>query len=91
MPAQDVLVIGLGYVGLPLAVRAALAGFRVTGYDTSAEIAAGLNWGRSHVDDVSGPEVGAAYKFLLELRLENGPMEHDAALTALKEWWTGQG
>ena len=34
MPAQDVLVIGLGYVGLPLAVQAARAGFRVTGYDT---------------------------------------------------------
>ena len=53
MPAQDVLVIGLGYVGLPLAVQAARAGFRVTGFDTSAEIAAGLNAGRSHVDDVS--------------------------------------
>jgi UDP-N-acetyl-D-mannosaminuronate dehydrogenase len=60
MPAQDVLVIGLGYVGLPLAVQAALAGFRVTGYDTSAQIAAGLNAGRSHVDDVSGLQVGAA-------------------------------
>jgi len=60
MPAQDVLVIGLGYVGLPLAVQAALAGFRVTGYDTSAEITAGLNAGRSHVDDVSGEQVGAA-------------------------------
>jgi UDP-N-acetyl-D-glucosamine dehydrogenase len=60
MPAQDVLVIGLGYVGLPLAVRAARAGFRVTGYDTSAAIAAGLNAGRSHVDDVSDEEVTAA-------------------------------
>jgi UDP-N-acetyl-D-glucosamine dehydrogenase len=60
MPAQDVLVIGLGYVGLPLAVQAARAGFRVTGYDTSAVIAAGLNAGRSHVDDVSGEEVADA-------------------------------
>ena len=60
MPAQDVLVIGLGYVGLPLAVQAARAGFRVTGYDTSAEIAAGLNAGRSHVDDVSATEVADA-------------------------------
>ena len=60
MPAQDVLVIGLGYVGLPLAVQAARAGFRVTGFDTSAEIAAGLNAGRSHVDDVSAAEVGDA-------------------------------
>ncbi|MEX3100243.1 CCA tRNA nucleotidyltransferase [Streptomyces sp. ST1015] len=38
-----------------------------------------------------GPAIGKAYKFLLELRLENGPMEHDAAVAALKEWWAGQG
>lgn len=37
-----------------------------------------------------GPAVGRAYKFLLELRLENGPMGHDAAVTALKEWWATQ-
>ena len=57
MPAEDVLVIGLGYVGLPLAVQAARAGFRVTGYDTRAEITAGLMAGRSHVDDVTDAEV----------------------------------
>ncbi|MEV6762364.1 CCA tRNA nucleotidyltransferase [Streptomyces sp. NPDC051105] len=38
-----------------------------------------------------GPEVGKAYKHMLELRLEDGPMEHDAAVAALKEWWAGQG
>ncbi|MBT2506691.1 CCA tRNA nucleotidyltransferase [Streptomyces sp. ISL-98] len=37
-----------------------------------------------------GPEIGKAYKFLLELRLENGPMEHEAAVGALKEWWAAQ-
>lgn len=37
-----------------------------------------------------GPAIGKAYKFLLELRLENGPMEHDAAVAALKEWWATQ-
>ena len=60
MPAQDVLVIGLGYVGLPLAVQAARAGFGVTGYDTSAAIVASLNAGRSHVGDVTSEEVAAA-------------------------------
>jgi UDP-N-acetyl-D-glucosamine dehydrogenase len=60
MPAQDVLVIGLGYVGLPLAVQAARAGFRVTGFDTSAEITRALNAGQSHVDDVTADEVAAA-------------------------------
>lgn len=37
-----------------------------------------------------GPVIGNAYKFLLELRLENGPMEHGAAVAALKEWWAAQ-
>ncbi|MDH6700655.1 poly(A) polymerase [Streptomyces sp. MAA16] len=37
-----------------------------------------------------GPAIGGAYKFLLELRLENGPMERDAAVAALKEWWAEQ-
>ncbi|HEV7625886.1 MAG TPA: CCA tRNA nucleotidyltransferase [Streptomyces sp.] len=37
-----------------------------------------------------GPMVGHAYKHLLELRLENGPMEHDEAVAALKEWWAAQ-
>jgi len=60
MASLDVLVIGLGYVGLPLAVQAARAGFRVTGFDTGAGIVAGLNAGRSHVDDVSAADVAAA-------------------------------
>ncbi|QPP07666.1 CCA tRNA nucleotidyltransferase [Streptomyces bathyalis] len=37
-----------------------------------------------------GPVVGKAYKHLLELRLEHGPMEHDEAVSALKEWWADQ-
>lgn len=37
-----------------------------------------------------GPAIGNAYKHLLELRLEHGPMEHDAAVTALKQWWSEQ-
>ena len=57
MPTQDLLVIGLGYVGLPLAVEAARAGFRVTGYDTGTGVVAGLMAGRSHVGDVTGADV----------------------------------
>ncbi|MGQ4514996.1 CCA tRNA nucleotidyltransferase [Streptomyces sp. DW26H14] len=37
-----------------------------------------------------GPVIGSAYAFLLEQRLENGPMEHDQAVAALKEWWAAQ-
>ncbi len=38
-----------------------------------------------------GPEVGKAYQHLLEMRLEHGPMERDAAVAVLKEWWAAQG
>ena len=34
-----------------------------------------------------GPVIGQAYQYLLELRLENGPMEREAAVAALEEWW----
>ncbi|MBQ1091031.1 CCA tRNA nucleotidyltransferase [Streptomyces sp. B93] len=37
-----------------------------------------------------GPAVGRAYKHMLELRLENGPMGHDEAVAALKDWWAEQ-
>ncbi|MGC9498071.1 CCA tRNA nucleotidyltransferase [Streptomyces sp. WG7] len=37
-----------------------------------------------------GPAVGQAYKHLLELRLEHGPMGHEAAVAALKQWWAEQ-
>ncbi len=37
-----------------------------------------------------GPLVGQAYKYLLELRMENGPLEHDRAVQALKDWYAAQ-
>ncbi len=48
----QVAILGLGYVGLPLSVRMAEAGFPVTGYDISAERVRALQAGRSHVADV---------------------------------------
>ncbi len=38
-----------------------------------------------------GPKFGEAYNYLLELRLENGPIDYDAATVALKEWATQVG
>jgi poly(A) polymerase len=38
----------------------------------------------------AGRDVGAAYRFLLELRLENGPMAEDDAKAALLEWWAAR-
>jgi UDP-N-acetyl-D-glucosamine dehydrogenase len=45
-------VLGLGYVGLPLAVELVRAGFRVLGYDVSEEVVGALNAGSSHIGDV---------------------------------------
>jgi UDP-N-acetyl-D-glucosamine dehydrogenase len=55
--AADLLVIGLGYVGLPLAREAAASGLTVVGYDLNAEIVAGLNAGRSHIGDIPPGDV----------------------------------
>ncbi|WP_101525927.1 CCA tRNA nucleotidyltransferase [Nocardioides houyundeii] len=35
-------------------------------------------------------EVGEAYKFLLELRMDEGPMSEEAAEAALREWWAAR-
>src|SRR5687768_9377012 len=46
-------VVGLGYVGLPLAVELANAGFRVIGFDVSDAVCNGINRGDSHIKDIS--------------------------------------
>jgi UDP-N-acetyl-D-glucosamine dehydrogenase len=50
-------IVGLGYVGLPLAVEFANAGFSVTGIDVQASKVEGLNRGESHVQDVPSAEI----------------------------------
>lgn len=50
-------VIGLGYVGLPLAVAFARRGFRVVGIEADARRAASLRAGRSYVEDVDSGEL----------------------------------
>src|SRR5436305_10051416 len=52
-------VIGLGYVGLPLAVEFAKAGFHVIGYDVSERVVSLLMSGKSHIQDVPVSEVAA--------------------------------
>jgi nucleotide sugar dehydrogenase len=50
--SRTVAVVGLGYVGLPLAVEMARAGHAVTGFDLNPRVVENLWAGRSHVDDV---------------------------------------
>jgi len=57
---MNVFVIGIGYVGLPLAIRAAEAGFNVVGYDTDVKKISMLQKGISTSSDFSE-------KYLLDL------------------------
>lgn len=53
----DAAIIGLGYVGLPLAQEAARAGLRVVGFDLNSNVVSALNSGVSHVDDLSDEHI----------------------------------
>ena len=50
-------VVGLGYVGLPLAVEMGKAGHRVIGLEVSSEKAESINAGQSYIPDVPSAEV----------------------------------
>src|SRR4026208_251187 len=52
-------VVGLGYVGLPLAVELAKAGFHATGIDLDARKIQAIREGRSYIPDVSTSDVMA--------------------------------
>jgi UDP-N-acetyl-D-glucosamine dehydrogenase len=55
-------IVGLGYVGLPLAVELGRAGFKVLGYDITPRVVDGLNSGKSHIKDVSDADVAELRK-----------------------------
>ena len=50
-------IVGLGYVGLPLAMEFAKAGFRVIGFDVSQRVVDLLSSGKSHIQDVPSDDV----------------------------------
>ncbi|MFH1373665.1 MAG: nucleotide sugar dehydrogenase [bacterium] len=55
-------VVGLGYVGLPLSMELAKAGFKVTGFDISKPKIKLLNSGRSDIDDIPDEIVSSMIK-----------------------------
>lgn len=57
-------VIGLGYVGLPLAVEVAKAGFKTIGFDVKKEKVDSINKGRNYIGDVTDSD--------LKMLVENG-------------------
>jgi UDP-N-acetyl-D-glucosamine dehydrogenase len=62
--SRDIIfgVIGLGYVGLPLAVELVHAGYRVLGFDVIPRVVDGLNAGHSHVKDISDAQLAEVIK-----------------------------
>ncbi|MBB1012574.1 nucleotide sugar dehydrogenase [Dietzia kunjamensis] len=56
---MKVVVVGLGYVGLPLVRELVRSDHEVQGFDVSEEVASSLNAGRSHIDDLSDDDISA--------------------------------
>ena len=59
---STVAVVGLGYVGLPLACALAEAGHTVIGIDADPRKVDGINAGRSHIEDIPGQQVETLVK-----------------------------
>ncbi|MDG4803234.1 nucleotide sugar dehydrogenase [Micromonospora sp. WMMD980] len=57
MPQLDLAVLGLGYVGMPLAYEASLSGLSVVGVDIDGDVVDGLMAGHSHIRDVSDEDL----------------------------------
>ena len=55
----NLVILGLGYVGMPLAAEATGVGLSVVGFDVNPDVVDGLNAGRSHIDDLSDSDIQA--------------------------------
>ena len=60
MDPRRVVVVGQGYVGLPLAMRAVEVGHDVVGYDVDETRVKRLNAAESYVEDIKDDEVATA-------------------------------
>ncbi len=76
-------VVGLGYVGLPLAVAFCEAGHEVVGVDTDTRVVEALSRGQSHVEDVPDESLaGIAGRFQTSTRYA-GLAKVDAIVVAV--------
>lgn len=72
-----IVVIGLGYVGLPMSLEFVRAGFRVVGIDLDQERCDALALGKSYIEDISDVELGGA--------LRSGRFQASSCMDALAE------
>src|SRR5215469_7650823 len=70
-------IVGLGYVGLPLAVELAKAGFSVTGIDLQESKVARVNLGDSYIQDIPGGELAGL--------VESGQLRATSDFSAIAE------
>jgi UDP-N-acetyl-D-glucosamine dehydrogenase len=77
--ATDLVVIGLGYVGLPLVQAACRSGLSVIGLDNSEKVVSGLNSGISHIDDISDAEVSELVRLGFRASTDSSVLDDAAA------------
>ncbi len=75
--SAKIAVVGLGYVGLPLAVEFANAGFDVTGIDVSVDKVKKINKGQNYIDDVDSK--------LLKSLVKSGKLKATTEYSAIKK------
>ena len=75
--SAKIAVVGLGYVGLPLAVEFANAGFDVTGIDVSSDKVNNINKGKNYIDDVDSK--------LLKSLVKSGKLKATTNYSAIKK------
>jgi UDP-N-acetyl-D-glucosamine dehydrogenase len=76
--SAQVVVVGAGYVGLPLAVEIAQAGYNTIAFDKSARKIDAINAGKSYIDDVPT----AAIEALVKAKRLSGSINPDVLATA---------
>jgi UDP-N-acetyl-D-glucosamine dehydrogenase len=57
---RRVVILGQGYVGLPVSMRAVQVGFDVVGFDVAKDRVERLRAGRTYIDDIGDDEIAAA-------------------------------
>lgn len=68
-------IVGLGYVGLPLAVAFAEAGFRVLGFDIQQKRVDLVDRSKSYIADVSSERLSSVSSRLLEATIDQGRLK----------------